>query len=198
MSGSYEQAGALPKFTSLLTLLTGICMLAASNMALAQASEDPWAIGLSAGQANYQYRAFDESDTALGLSVAYQATPWISFEAAYIDLGNVTGRILPDSMVSLVQDTLTLDARGLTLSSILHWQVASRWSLNARVGMSLLDIKKRWSGGTVVDPALAADTGGSETELTLGAHAAYSLTDEVEVHLGWQRLVVEETDVDMP
>jgi len=104
--------------------------------------------------------------------------------------------LLPNDVISLTQDTLSLDAKGFTVASKFSWEVALPLVLSAKVGVSVLDIDKRWSGGTLVDTSLANDTGGTETEFFLGAQLQYKISESFSVELNWDRYEVEGINVD--
>jgi len=161
------------------------------------AEEDSkWFIGLGAGNSEYEDSAFSEKDDLISFSGGYVFNEFISVEAGYIDLGNVRDRVLPDDIISLTQDTLSLDAKGFTVASKFSWEVAHRLVLSAKAGVSVLDIDKRWSGGILVDTSLSNDTGGTETDFFLGVQFQYKVSESFSMELNWDRYEVEGIDVD--
>lgn len=68
--------------------------------------------------------------------------------------------------------------------------------MSGKLGVAILDVNKQWSGGTVIDPNLANDTGGTETEIFFGAQLQYSFNESLSLELNWDRYEVEEVDVD--
>lgn len=158
--------------------------------------DNEWFIGLGAGNAEYEDSTFSEKDDLISLSGGFVFNEFFSVEAGYIDLGGVEGRVLPDDVISLTQDTLSLDATGFTVASKFSWEVALPLVLSAKAGLSVLDIDKRWSGGTLINTSLVNDTGGTETEFFLGAQLQYKVSELFSIELNWDRYKVEGIDVD--
>lgn len=159
-------------------------------------ADDNWYVGIGAGIAEYDKGQFQPDDTLLQLSGGFRFNTVFAVEAAYVDLGDVQDRALPEDTVSLAQDTLAMDVRGIKVAPALRWEVLDSFFLSGRLGVAVLDIDKEWSGGTVVDPQLANDTGGTETEMFGGVRVQYSASDAVSVGLSWDRYEVEDIDVD--
>jgi hypothetical protein len=171
--------------------------IAVSYSSICFAGEDnKWFIGLGVGNAAYENSVFSENDDLIFFSGGHAFNEIFSVEIGYIDLGGVKGRLLPNDVISLTQDTLSLDAKGFTVASKFSWEVALPLVLSAKVGVSVLDIDKRWSGGTLVDTSLANDTGGTETEFFLGAQLQYKISESFSVELNWDRYEVEGINVD--
>ena len=176
---------------------TLLLFIAVSYSNVCFAGEDnKWFIGLGVGNSQYEDSAFNEDDNLIFLSGGYVFSDVFSVEAGYIDLGSVKDRIFPDDVISLNQDTLSLEAQGFTIASRFSWKVTEPLALSAKLGVSILDIDKQWSGGTWFDTNLANDTGGTETELFFGIQLQYKISDPISLELNWDRYKVEEVDVD--
>ncbi len=175
---------------------SGICLAEDSNQ---------WFVGFGIGSAEYERSAFSQferpssfsdSDALISLSGGYVFNEVFSVEAGYIDLGSVEDRLLSDDEVSVGPDTLFLEAHGITVSSKFSWQLTAPLALSAKLGVSVFDVDKQWSGGFVFDPDLASDTGGTETNVFFGVQLQYKLSDSWSLGLNWDRYDVEEIDVD--
>ncbi len=160
------------------------------------ADDRNWYVGLGLGNAKYDESNFSENDNLFSLSGGFVFNDFISIDASYIDLGNVNGPTVNPDVISLIQDNLEIDANGFTVASVFNWQLTTPLTLSAKLGVSVFDINKKWSGGTVVDPILAADTGGSEVDLFFGAQLQYMLSDSVSLGLNWDRYQLDKTDID--
>ena len=160
------------------------------------ADDKNWYVGLGIGNAKYKESSFSENDNLFSISGGYVFNDFISVDASYIDLGNVKGSVINEDAISLVQDVLALDAKGFTVASVYSWQLTTPLTLSAKLGVSVFDLNKKWSGGTFVDPILAADTGGSEVDLFVGAQLQYMLSDTISLGLNWDRYQLDKTDVD--
>lgn len=174
-----------------------VLLVAVSYSGLCLAEEEkPWFIGLGVGSAEYDEPAFSERDNLVSFSGGYVFNDIFSVEVSYIDLGSVESRTLPSGLISLTQDTLTLEAKGFTVASIFSWQVAAPLALSAKLGVSVWDIDKQWSGGTIIDNNLASDTGGTETDLFVGVQLQYKISESLSLGLNWDRYKVEDIDID--
>ncbi|HBC58221.1 MAG TPA: hypothetical protein DCZ03_13765 [Gammaproteobacteria bacterium] len=166
-----------------------------SDMCFAE-EDSKWFIGFGLGSAEYDGSNFSGSDNLISLSGGYIFSGIFSFEAGYIDLGNVKDRIIPDNVISIHPDTLSLEAQGFTIASKFSWEVAEPLALSAKLGVSILDIDKQWSGGTVFNSTLTNDTGGTETEFFFGAQLQYIVGEKLTIELNWDRYKVEDVDID--
>lgn len=76
------------------------------------AEDNKWIIGLGIGSTKYQESVFSDSDNLVSISGGYIYSDAFSIEAGYIDLGSVMDRVVPDDVISINQDTLSLEAKG--------------------------------------------------------------------------------------
>ena len=153
-------------------------------------------LGYGFGNAEYNKGAFADDDDIEMLSFGYEYSDAYSVEFSVIDLGLVRDRYFPPNVVTLTPDVLQLDTRGLTLAPALEWDLSNNWSISARAGISIFDIEKEWSGGTVVDDFYLNDTGGTETEFFYGFRLQYNLNDSMSLEFNWDQYEIESIDVD--
>lgn len=160
--------------------------------------ENKWFVGPGVGKANYSSGSFSSKDDAdmSSVSAGYSYRDVFSVEVAYVDLGGVRERLLPDGVVSLDQDTLVLDVKGYTIASVLSMLVTDSAVFSGKLGVSVLDVEKRYSGGTFVNPVLANDTGGTETGIFTGFQLKYRMNESFSLGLNWDRFRSEEIDID--
>lgn len=176
---------------------TWLLFIAVSSSNVCFAGEDnKWFIGLGAGNTEYQDSVFNEKDNLISMSGGYVFKENLSVEAGYIDLGTDRGTVFSDDLILLTQDTLSIEAKGVTIASKFSWEMALPIILSAKVGVSVLDIDIRWSGGTLINTNLANDTGGTETKFFLGAQLQYKVNESFSIDLNWDRYKVEGIDVD--
>ena len=166
---------------------SGICLAEESNK---------WFVGLGIGISKYKESSLSENDELISFSGGYTFNDIFSVEAGYIDLGGVKARVVPDNLISLSQDTLSIDVKGFTVSSLFSWQMIDSLRLSAKLGLSSLDVNKQWSGGTFDDPDLASDTGGTETDVYAGVQLQYQVSESLSLGLNWDRYKIEGADID--
>lgn len=158
--------------------------------------DDKWFVGFGGGSAKYEGPIFKADDNLVMLSGGYVFSNIVSVEASYIDLGNVSDRVIPSNQISLTQDILTLEARGFTAASIFGWEIMESVTLSGKLGISILDIEKQWSGGTLIDADLANDIGGNEMKFFAGVQLKYQINESFSLGINWDRYEVENIDVD--
>lgn len=172
--------------------------LAALSLASAAviAAEDPWYADFGGGRADLDGARLTGDDRFLRAAVGRYVMPWIALEGAWIDLGEVRDSAGNPDEISLAQDTLAVRGRGFAVGPVLRWCPVEVVEISLRLGVSVLDVDRRWSGGTVVDPALAADDGGTHSDFFAGARIAGQLTGRLSLGLNLDRYELEQVDVD--
>lgn len=155
-----------------------------------------WLVGVGIGTANYKTATFDANDSLKVFSASYAFNEFFALQAGYIYLGEVKNRVVADNVISLTQDTVSLKAKGYTLSSVLSWQMADRLTISAKLGLAALDVSKQWSGGTLVDDVLANDTGATNTNMIMGLQLQYKMTQRIAVGINWDRYQIKDADID--
>jgi hypothetical protein len=169
----------------------GITALACLSLGLAFPPSTVYAqgsgyMGIGLGQAAYRDGLFKDSGTLATLYAGYRLTEQLSLELAYIDLGKAEDRVVPDGVISLTQDTLHLDVSAFTIAPALRQRILPSLEVSALAGLAVLDVQKTWWGGTVVDPVLAEDTGGIETQPFWGLRLLYEISGTQAVGMSWQ------------
>ena len=182
--------------TRIHTLLrTSLTMLALA-ITPGIAAEGRWFAGAAAGRADVDDGRFAGGDRFLRAAAGRRLNSFLAVEGAWIDVGEARDVVAASGGISLGQDTLTVRGRGLTLGPVLSWRPVAPLELSLRLGLSVLDVDRRWSGGTVVDPDLAADAGGTDSGFFAGARIAGRLGDAFSVGLNLDRYELGNLDVD--
>ena len=153
-------------------------------------------LGYGIGTVEYGKGAFNDDEDIELLSLGYEYSDFYSVEFSYIDLGTVRDRYFPPNVVTLTPDILQLETKGITIAPAFEWDLSGNWSVAAKIGLSVFDIDKRWSGGTVVDEFYANDIGGTETELFYGFRLQYDISDDMSLELNWDKYDIESIDAD--
>jgi hypothetical protein len=162
----------------------------------ALAAEERWFVGAGAGLADFEKGNFSGDDRFLRAAGGWRLNPHLALEGAWIDVGEVSDTVRDPDGVAITQDTLTVRGRGLTLGPVLSWSPLAPVELSLRFGLSVLDVDRSWSGGTVIDPELAADTGSTDSAFFAGARIAGRLGQALWVGLNLDRYELEGVDVD--
>jgi opacity protein-like surface antigen len=159
------------------------------------ADEKKWYCGIDIGDASYKEGEFDTSDSVFNLFGGYNVNKYLSLEASYIDLGKVRDSILPTGVVSISEDILSLDTNGITISPVLNLEITERIKFLGILGISVLDVKKQWTGGTLITN-LRNDTGGTETNIFGKIGIEFKITDRIFIRTQFERYEIEDINVD--
>jgi hypothetical protein len=174
--------------------LPGIFILSASVI-YADHDNDLY-VGVGAGTAEYNQSAFNVDDDLTIFALGYDYSNFYSIEAAYVDLGDVRDRYFGPSIITLTPDTLALSAEGFTIAPAFEFELSRHWSISARLGLSVMEVDKLWSGGTLIHDTYLADVGGTETEFFHGFRLQFQPNDAMSFEINWDQYEVASVEVD--
>lgn len=156
-----------------------ILALLGLNVALMQTSHaNEWSIAGLVGQSSFDLSEgncigsceIDDSDTSMGISVAYGFTENWGLEAGYIDFGsaNVNGSL------NTFTYQATADASAIYLTGTGTYFFSDQVSITGRLGIASLDVKAS---------ALTFSESDSSEEVMLGVSADYHFNDQISTGL---------------
>ena len=169
------------KGASTVTLM--LALLLVGSPCAASAADGPYA-SLDLGQANYGGGA-SGNDTAYRLTGGYRFNSHLSVEAGYTDLGSVQAYDgicrFSDPGVPCVPEYTFAKAHGYLVEGVAGLPLGSDWSLYARAGVAFVHTEAgKLSGGSV-----AAESSSSNAAFTYGFGIAWSSSETLSWHLGW-------------
>jgi hypothetical protein len=153
-------------------------------------------MGVGLGTSEYEGDGLDDGASFTSIYGGYIFNDYLSLEGAYVDLGKAKDRILPAGVISLTQDTLRIDANGFTIAPVFNYAITQSFHISAMFGVAALDVDKQWTGGTIVDPTLANDTGGTEINAFGGIRLTYEVAESLAMGVSYQQYDVDGIDVD--
>ncbi len=155
-----------------------------------------WYVGGSLGQTsadlggslNPGVGTVDDSDTGFKVMGGYNIMKFLSVEAAFVDVGQVS--IQEDVPVP---DSLTAEANGFAVEALGIFPFANKFEVFAKVGLYRWDgdIKSSSSGGPTTS------TGDDGTDPTFGVGFGWNAFNRGQVRVEAERYSLENLDVDM-
>lgn len=143
---------------------------------------------------------FEDSDGGYGLHAGFQFNNWFAAEVSYTDFGSATDRfkIKPDIVFIVApNDTQTLDAKGISLSSVFSYHPSERFSVLGVLGISSLNYENTVSGGfSEVAGNMSVTKSLSEQGLLYGVGAKYALSDSIALRADVRRHEVGDFKLD--
>lgn len=136
----------------------------------------------------------DDKDTAFGLSVGYQWTPFVAIELGYADFGNGTARIegaslTPEQYHEQVKAVTPVLADGVMLGLRFTLLQHEAWRFEVPIGLF------RWQAdisSTMGNSRLTTELDG--TDWYAGVRFSYQFTESWSVGLGYQYVDIEPND----
>lgn len=169
------------KGISTITLM--LALLLAGLPCATFAADGPYA-SLDLGQADYGGDA-SGNDTAYRLTGGYQFNSHLSLEGGYVDLGSVQAYDgicrFSDPGIPCVPEYTFAKAHGYLVEAVASAPLGSDWSLYGRAGVAFVHTEAgKLSGGFV-----ASDSSLSNSVFTYGFGIAWSSSETLRWHLGW-------------
>jgi len=198
-----------------LTLLLGATAAVATGAASAQQS--PLYVGVSAGQAKYDFdfggqvrsalkptigynvqsTSADDTDTGYKLTVGYTVLPWLAFEADYVGLGKVKTSYAFTSTTGLDSFTRsgTYKVNGLNVAAVGSFHVNEAVSVYGKVGLLYSKYEYSESGTNVIGfqpspiPPTHSFTAADikRSKLSYGLGVDWQLQKNLSLRVGWDR-----------
>ncbi|MGI2119697.1 Ig-like domain-containing protein [Shewanella oncorhynchi] len=136
----------------------------------------------------------DDKDTALGVSIGYQWTPFVAIELGYADFGNGTARIegaslTPEQYHEQVKAVTPVLADGVMLGLRFTLLQHEAWRFEVPIGLF------RWQAdisSTMGNSRLTTELDG--TDWYAGVRFSYQFTESWSVGLGYQYVDIEPND----
>ncbi|MCU8017565.1 Ig-like domain-containing protein [Shewanella sp. SM72] len=136
----------------------------------------------------------DDKDTALGVSIGYQWTPYVAIELGYADFGNGTARIegaslTPEQYHEQVKAVTPVLADGVMLGLRFTLLQHEAWRFEVPIGLF------RWQAdisSTMGNSRLTTELEG--TDWYAGVRFSYQFSDSWSVGLGYQYVDIEPND----
>ncbi|MGI2168375.1 Ig-like domain-containing protein, partial [Shewanella oncorhynchi] len=136
----------------------------------------------------------DDKDTALGVSIGYQWTPFVAIELGYADFGNGTARIegaslTPEQYHEQVKAVTPVLADGVMLGLRFTLLQHEAWRFEVPIGLF------RWQAdisSTMGNSRLTTELDG--TDWYAGVRFSYQFSDSWSVGLGYQYVDIEPND----
>ncbi|MGI2091670.1 Ig-like domain-containing protein [Shewanella oncorhynchi] len=136
----------------------------------------------------------DDKDTALGVSIGYQWTPYVAIELGYADFGNGTARIegaslTPEQYHEQVKAVTPVLADGVMLGLRFTLLQHEAWRFEVPIGLF------RWQAdisSTMGNSRLTTELDG--TDWYAGVRFSYQFTESWSVGLGYQYVDIEPND----
>jgi len=140
---------------------------------------------------------FDDSDSAGGIALGYEATDWLSLEFGYTELGERSLEFIgvPDT-ATFYQDVAQVypnSANGLTFALLAHWELNQYLSVGAKVG----GFKWRSEFNTFNSTTSTGQYDTSGNSVWFGAEATYQLNETWQIYVTAERYNVKPDDVDL-
>jgi len=149
------------------------------------------------GTSGTQLLGFDDSDTAGGIALGYEATDWLSLEFGYTELGERSLDYIgvPDTATfyQAVAQVYPNSANGLTYALLAHWELNQYLSVGAKVG----GFKWRGEFNTFNSTTSTGQYYTSGNSLWFGAEATYQLNETWQIYVTAERYNVNPDDVDL-
>lgn len=169
------------KKNTILSFLAGAAMLAGAPSAFA--AGEGWFVAGRAGSGSVDENVLDDSDTALGISGGYR-WGWLGLEVGYLDFGSWSR-----DFQGFLEDDTPITARsvaalqGFTVGVNARAPLSPKWSLTGRAGVF------DWDSDAFTDVQTLAriDLGESGTDWYAGVGVAYSVTDNFDLGIAYDR-----------
>ena len=198
-----------------ITLLLGATAAFAAGTANAQQS--PLYVGISAGQAKYDFdfagqvrsairatdgfnvqsASADDSDTGFKLTLGYTVLPWLALEADYVNLGKVKTSYGFTSTTGLDTYTRsgTYKVNGLNIAALASTNVNEAISVYGKVGLLYSKYEYSESGTNVIGfqpspvPPVHSFTAADikRSKLSFGAGVDWNLQKNMSLRFAWDR-----------
>jgi OmpA-OmpF porin, OOP family len=159
-------------------------VLATAALIAAPAAAQGFYVGAHFGQATYRgscdgVSSCDDSDTAWRILGGFQFNQNLAVEAAYTDLGAISGR----DNTAFGAGTATATATATEVVAVGMLPLANRFGIYGKVGMYRGEVDTH-----VRQPGLGSDSESeSNTGLTFGGGASFALTQSFALRGEWQR-----------
>jgi hypothetical protein len=164
---------------SLATLLIALPFITLSPLVAAHA--DALDLTVDIGSAKQKGDRFSDSDTSVGLTLGYELTSNWSLNLSYTDFGEaqMTSGLLVTGDGEVFDFHSFIETKGLGLSAqYLTDTLWGGWAFGGRFGLMHVDSKMNYFAPDYQDGLLSA-TKDSDTALTAGLLASYSLTTQM-------------------
>ncbi len=166
-------------------------------------------LGVGYGQADYEGKTIrniafesgqklEDSAQFAEIYLGFQVSKHLALELGYADFGEVeeTYRLNPD-VVFIVSpnDTEEVDAKRLSISTLLQYPATDNLSLYVMVGYAYFDIERKQSGGfSPSSGGLSLSDSNHEGGILYGVGARYALSDRFAFRLQWADANTDDMD----